>query len=105
MVKIKKNDEVIIIAGDHKGQAGKVVSVNRKKNTIIVDKINMVKKHNKPTQQNPDGGITEFEAPLHISNVALVSKKGKETKSTKVEIKVDDKGKKTRVAKATGKEV
>lgn len=104
MKKIKKNDEVIIIAGNHKGQTGKIVSVDHKKQRVIVDKINMVKKHNKPTQQNPDGGITEFEAPIHISNVALKNK-GKEAKATKVGIKVDEKGTKTRVAKTTGKEV
>ncbi len=104
MVKIKKNDEVIIIAGKHKGQSGKVVSINRKTDKIVVDKINMVKKHNKPTQNNPDGGITEFEAPIHISNVALKSK-GKDGKATKVGFKTDEKGRKHRVEKSTGKEI
>lgn len=104
MVKIRKNDEVVIIAGKHKGQTGKVVSINRKKDLIVVDKINMVKKHNKPTQNNPDGGITEFEAPIHISNVALKSK-GKDGKATKVGFKIDEKGKKHRVEKSTGKEI
>lgn len=103
MMKIRKNDEVIVISGKHKGQAGKVVSINRKKDLVVVDKINIVKKHNKPTQNNPDGGITEFEAPIHISNIALKSK-GKEAKATRVGFKTDDKGKKHRIDKSTGKE-
>lgn len=104
MVKIKKNDEVIVIAGKHKGQTGQVVSINRNKDLIIIDKINIVKKHNKPTQNNPDGGITEFEAPIHISNVALKSK-GKDGKATRVGFKINDKGNKQRVDKKTGKEI
>ena len=104
MVKIRKNDEVIIIAGKHKGQVGRVLKINRIKDLVTVDKINMVKKHNKPTQNNPDGGITEFEAPIHISNVALKAK-GKEAKAAKVGFKVDDKGKKHRYDKKTGKDL
>ena len=76
----KKNDEVLVIAGKHKGQTGKVLSVNWAKSLVTVDKINMVKKHNKPTQTNPDGGITEFEAPIHVSNVKLAPKGKKEAK-------------------------
>ena len=108
MQKIRKNDEVVIITGSHKGQTGKVLSVNKKKNTVTVDKINVVKKHTKPTQNNPEGGVITFEAPIHISNVALhvKGKKAKENAgASKVGVKVDDKGNKTRVAKLTGKEV
>ncbi|MCP4354757.1 MAG: 50S ribosomal protein L24 [Proteobacteria bacterium] len=103
MVKIRKNDEVLVISGKHKGQSGKVVSINRKKDLIVIDKINIVKKHNKPTQTNPDGGITEFEAPIHMSNVALKAK-GKEVKAVKVGFKIDSKGKKHRIDKKTGKD-
>ena len=104
MVKIKKNDEVIVISGKYKGQFGKVISVDRKKDTIIIDKINVVKKHNKPTQKNPDGGIIEFEAPIHISNIAFKSK-AKDGKATKIGFKIDEKGKKHRIDKSTGKEI
>ncbi|NQZ65802.1 MAG: 50S ribosomal protein L24 [Mycoplasmatales bacterium] len=103
MVKIRKNDEVLVISGKHKGQSGKVVSINRKNDLIVIDKVNIVKKHNKPTQNNPDGGITEFEAPIHISNVALKSK-GKDPKPVKVGFKIDAKGKKHRINKKTGKD-
>ena len=99
--KIRKNDDVLVIAGKHKGQTGKVVSINHKKNLIVVDKVNVVKKHNKPTQTNPDGGIIEFEAPIHMSNVALATKEG----VTKVGFKIDEKGKKHRIDKKSGKEL
>lgn len=102
--KIRKNDEVIVLAGKHKGESGKVISINTKKNTVVVDKLNIVKMHKKPTQTNPDGGIVEKEAAMHISNVALKAS-GKDGKAIKVGFKVDEKGKKVRVAKATGKEL
>lgn len=106
MQKIRKNDEVIVIAGNHKGQTGKVLAVNLKKNTVTVDKVNVAKKHTKPTQNNPEGGIITFEAPIHVSNVALHVKSKKDASgATKVAIKVDEKGKKARVAKLTGKEL
>ena len=106
MYKIKKNDEVLITSGKHKGQVGRVISINRKKDQILVDKINIVKKHKKPSQQNPDGGIVEFEAPIHISNVALKSKaKSKDFKAVKVGFKVNEKGKKYRIDKKTGKAI
>lgn len=100
-VKLKINDEVVVIAGKYKGTKGRVLKINRRKDLITIDKVNMVKKHSKPTQQNPDGGIQEFEAPIHISNVALSTKDG----VTKVGFKIDDKGKKHRIARKTGKEV
>lgn len=102
--KIRKNDQVVIIAGKHKGESGKVLSVNSSKNTVIVDKLNIVKQHKKPTQTNPEGGIFEKEAPIHISNVAIKTA-GKDGKQTKIGFKIDEKGKKVRVAKKTGKEL
>lgn len=104
MVKIRKNDEVVVISGKFTGQTGRVLEINRTKNTITVDKVNVVKKHVKPSQTQPDGGIKEFEAPIHISNVAL-KVKDKDGKATRVGIKVDEKGKKVRIAKKTGKEL
>ena len=71
---IRKNMEVIVIAGSHKGASGKVLSVDHKNKRIKIDKVNIVKKHVKPSQTNPDGGIQEFEAPIHLSNVKIKAK-------------------------------
>jgi large subunit ribosomal protein L24 len=68
---IKKNDEVQVIAGRDKGKTGKVLAINAKTGRITVEKINMVKRHTKPTQQSPQGGILEKETPIHYSNVLL----------------------------------
>jgi len=80
--KIKKNDNVLVIAGSHKGTTGTVIAISKDKQKVTIDKVNIVKKHVKPTQQNPEGGIQEFEAPIHISNVKLAPK-GKEAKAAK----------------------
>lgn len=69
--KIKKGEEVIVIAGDHKGKKGKVLQVLRDKNRVIVEGINLLKKHEKKTQDNPQGSIVEREFPIHYSNVML----------------------------------
>lgn len=78
--KIKSGDTVQIIAGDHKGAEGKIVKVLKDKNKVIVEGVNLVKKHTKPSAQNPQGGIVEKEAPIHISNVSLLTKKGETTR-------------------------
>jgi large subunit ribosomal protein L24 len=67
--KVKKGDEVTVIAGDHKGSKGKILQVLREKNRVIVEGVNMIKKHEKKTQDNPQGAIIEREASLHFSNV------------------------------------
>ena len=67
--KVKKGDEVIVIAGDNKGSKGKILQVLREKNRVIVEGVNMIKKHEKKTQDNPQGAIVEREASLHFSNV------------------------------------
>ncbi len=104
-MKIRKNDEVIVISGTNKGQTGRVLSVNPKAQTVTIDKINIKKKHVKPSQTNPDGGIQEFEAPIHISNVAISVKAGKSKASpSRVGYEVKD-GKKIRIAKKTGKAI
>jgi len=72
--KVKKGDEVVVICGKDKGRRGKVVSVNSKEHTLIVEKINEYKKHQKPSQKNPQGGIISVAMPLHISNVMVVDK-------------------------------
>jgi large subunit ribosomal protein L24 len=86
-LKIKSGDTVKVIAGDHKGSEGKVLKVDREKNKAIVEGINMVSKHTKPSAKNPQGGIVKKEAPIHISNIALIDPKSK--KATRVGIKVE----------------
>ena len=95
-LKIKTGDTVRIIAGDHKGTEGKIVRVLRDKNKAIVEGVNMVSKHEKPSAQNPQGGIVKKEAPIHISNLSLVDSKSGET--SRVGFEVRD-GKKVRVSK------
>ena len=95
-LKIKTGDTVRIIAGDHKGVEGKVVSVDREKNKAIVEGAHMVSKHEKPSASNPQGGIVKKEAPLQISNLSLIDPKSGET--TRVGFEVRD-GKKVRFAK------
>ena len=70
---IKKGDEVIVIAGDHKSKKGKVLQVLRDKNRVIVEGVNMIKKHERKSQDNPQGSIVEREASIHYSNVMLVA--------------------------------
>jgi len=86
-LKIKSGDVVKVIAGDHKGSEGKVLRVDREKNKAIVEGVNMVSKHTKPSAKNPQGGIVKKEAPIHISNIALIDLKSKS--ATKVGIKVE----------------
>jgi len=83
-LKIKSGDTVRVIAGDHKGSEGKVLRVLVEKNKAIVEAVNMVSKHTKPSAKNPQGGIVKKEAPIHISNLALVDLKTKETTKTGV---------------------
>jgi large subunit ribosomal protein L24 len=84
-LKIKSGDTVRVIAGDHKGSEGKIVRVLREKNKAIVEGVNMVSKHTKPSAKNPQGGIVKKEAPIHVSNLSLIDPKSKET--TKVGFK------------------
>ena len=78
--KFKKGDNVRVITGSNKGTEGTVVSVSRQTNKAIVEGVNLIKKHNKPNAQNPQGGITEKEAPIHISNLSLLTSDGKTTR-------------------------
>ena len=79
-LKIKSGDTVRVIAGDHKGSEGKVLTVLREKNKAIVEGVNMVSKHQKPSAQNPQGGIVKKEAPIQISNLSLLTSKGETTR-------------------------
>ena len=96
-LKIKKGDTVKVITGKDKGKEGKVISVDVQKGKVVVEGANMVTKHTKPSQANPNGGIVQKEAAIDISNVMLVVG----GKATRVGFEVKD-GKKVRVAKATG---
>lgn len=78
-LKVKSGDLVKVIAGNHKGEEGKIVRIFADKNTAIVEGVNMVSKHTKPSAQSPQGGIVKKEAPIHISNISLVDPKTKET--------------------------
>ena len=97
MLKIKKGDTVKVIAGKDNGKEGKVVSVDQKTGKVVVEGVNMITKHAKPSAANPNGGIVQKEAPIDGSNVMLVYN----GKATRVGFDVKD-GKKVRVAKATG---
>ncbi|MAN26269.1 MULTISPECIES: 50S ribosomal protein L24 [Mesonia] len=79
-LKIKSGDTVRVIAGEHKGQEGKVQLVLIEKNKAIVEGVNMISKHEKPSAANPQGGIVKKEAPIHISNLSLLTKDGETTK-------------------------
>lgn len=86
-LKIKSGDNVIVTAGDHKGSEGKVMRVITEKNKAIVEGVNLVSKHEKPNTKNPQGGIVKKEAPIHISNLALIDPKSK--KATRVGYKME----------------
>ncbi len=76
-LKIKKGDTVVVIAGDHKGNEGVVSKIIRSNNRVIVEGVNLVTKHVKPSSTNPQGGIQKIEAPIHVSNVSLIDPKSK----------------------------
>lgn len=100
---IKKNDTVVVLAGEDKGKTGKVLKVLVEKNRALVEGVNMVSKSTKPSAQNPQGGIVKQEAPIHISNLSLVDPRS--GKATRVGIKVTEDGKKVRIAKKSGEEI
>lgn len=103
-MKIKKGDKVQVITGAYKGAVAEVIKVFPKENKVIVEGVNMVKKHLKPTQQNPDGGIIEKEAPIHVSNVMAYDSKAKKASRIGFKFETDKKGntEKVRVYKKTG---
>ncbi|WP_462137348.1 50S ribosomal protein L24 [Candidatus Mycalebacterium sp.] len=100
---IKKGDEVIVLAGKEKGKQGTVSKILVDRSRAIVEKLNMVKRNVRPNQKNPSGGIIDKEASLHISNLMLYD--SKESSPVKTGYKTDDKGKKIRVNRKTGKQI
>jgi len=97
---VKKDDMVIVITGKDKGKKGRVIAAYPRQNRVLVEGVNMVKKHQKPSQQYPQGGIIEKEAAIHASNVMLIDPKSGQP--TRIGYKVLDNGKKVRVAKKSG---
>jgi large subunit ribosomal protein L24 len=102
MAKIKKGDTVVVLAGKDKGKTGEVTAVMPKDDKVVVSGVNVRVRHTKPTQADPQGGKKPFEAPLHISNVALTTKDGK---ATRVRIETGKDGKKIRVAAKSGEKI
>ena len=96
--KIKKGDRVVVLTGKDKGRQGTVSKVMPKEERVLVGGVNMVQRHTRPSQGDPQGGIKSKEAPLHVSNVAVVDSKGK---ATRVGFRMDG-DKKVRFAKTTG---
>ncbi len=97
---VKKGDTVIVIAGKDKGKKGRVLAAYPKKERVLVEGINLVKKHTRPSQANPQGGIVTQEAPIHVSNVSLIDPKS--GKPTRIGYKVLENGQKVRYAKKSG---
>jgi len=94
-MKIRKGDMVKVIAGNSKGKEGKVLAVYPKKNRVLVEGVNIISKHAKPSNENPQGGIVKKEAPIHVSNVMLIDNKGN---ATRIGYRIE-KGKKVRYSK------
>ena len=99
-LKIKTGDTVKVIAGDHKGSEGKVLQIHREKNRAIVEGVNMISKHTKPSAQNPQGGIVKKEASIDVSNLSLVEN----GVATRVGYRMED-GKKVRFSKKSDKAI
>ncbi|MGL5438655.1 MAG: 50S ribosomal protein L24 [Metamycoplasmataceae bacterium] len=105
-MKIRKNDEVVIIAGKEKGKTGFVIKVDKKNDKVLVKDINMITKHIKPSQQKTEGSVEKKESFLHISNVAIKSKTSKKGANDSVRVGYRyDKDKKIRFDKKTGKDI
>ena len=100
---IKKGDNVIVLAGEDKGKTGKVLKMLVDKQRAIVEGVNIVSKSAKPSAKHPQGGIVKVKAPIHISNLSLIDPKSQ--KPTRIAIKVNEDGKKVRIAKKSGEEI
>lgn len=100
-MKLKTGDKVVVVSGSNKGKEGKITKILESR--VVVEGVNLVKKHLKPKNNNGNGEIIETEAPIHISNVMLVDPKTK--KPTKVKIDKDSKGKKIRISKKSNEKI
>jgi large subunit ribosomal protein L24 len=107
-MKIRKNDNVMVISGNDRGKTGKVLKVFPKNSRVIVEGINLRKRHTKPSQKNPQGGIIEKESPIHASNVMLLDPKTNEPTRLGSQIILDEntgKKKRARISRSTGEMV
>lgn len=102
-IRLKKDDIVMVRAGKYKGQTGKIAAVHPRENKVTVEGINIVKKHQKPTKANPQGGILEITKPIDVSKVGILDPTAK--KPSRIGYKVDKDGNKTRVFKTSAKEI
>ena len=102
-IRLKKGDTVVIRSGKFKGQTGKITAVHPKDNKVTIEGINVVKKHQKPNQAHPQGGIIEITKPMWVSKVGILDSTSK--KPSRIGFKIDKDGNKTRVLKKTGKEI
>lgn len=101
-MKIRKGDEVIVISGKDKGKVGKVIKAMPKEQRVVVEGVAVAKRHTKPSQANPQGGIIDKAMPIHVSNVMIYDEKNK--KGSRIGYKFQD-GKKIRVMKTSGQEL
>lgn len=97
MTKLRKNDKVKIIAGNNKGKEGKILKIYRSTNKVIVEGVNIIKRHTRPNQKNPQGGITQKEAPIQVSNVMLIDPKAGEPTRLGMQVIEEAEGKKKRM--------
>jgi large subunit ribosomal protein L24 len=102
-IRLQKGDTVMVRAGKYKGKTGKVTATHPSLNKVTVEGINIVKKHQKPNKQHPQGGILELTKPIDVSKVGILDAVKK--KPSRIGFKVDAKGKKTRIMKTSGKEI
>lgn len=102
-IRLKKGDLVVVRAGKYKGKTGKVLATHPRENKVTVDGINIVKKHQKPNKEYPQGGIIELTKPMPVSKVGILEPTTK--KASRVGYKLNDDGTKTRIYKSSGKEI
>jgi large subunit ribosomal protein L24 len=103
MARIRKNDQVMVITGKDRGKVGRVIHIVSDRDRVVVEKINVVKRHTKPTQKNPQGGIIEKEMSIHASNVMLLDPKSGER--SRIAYKKTADGKKVRISKKSGEAI
>ena len=102
-IRVKKDDIVVVRSGKYKGQSGKVIALHPKDNSVVVEGINMAKKHVKPNRQYPQGGIIDLTRPINVSKVAIFEPTSK--KPSRISYAFDKSGKKIRIYQRTGKEI
>jgi large subunit ribosomal protein L24 len=104
-IRIKTDDQVVVISGKDKGKTGKVLAVNARDERVVVEGVNIVKRHQRPTpgRPNAEAGVIEFEGPIHVSNVAILDPKDK--KPTRIKVERRENGVRMRVTKRSGAEL